>query len=116
MFTDIDQTFLGAADAKAIISTCWLMHDGSVLWPAHYVWEEDQFTVVGGLLAIVALEAKKVSLTVLSISGSQALDTSTATGKLKLAVIHAEARSARGSRRPNGRPLQGPCANRPATG
>jgi hypothetical protein len=65
MFTDIDQTFLGAADAKAIISTCWLMHDGSVLWPAHYVWEEDQFTVVGGLLAIVALEAKKVSLTVL---------------------------------------------------
>jgi DNA invertase Pin-like site-specific DNA recombinase len=45
---------------------------------------------VGDLLAIVArLEAKKVSLRVLSISGSQALDTSTSTGRLMLAVIGA---------------------------
>jgi DNA invertase Pin-like site-specific DNA recombinase len=45
---------------------------------------------VGDLLAIVArLEAKKVSLRVLSISGSQALDTSTSTGRLMLSVIAA---------------------------
>jgi DNA invertase Pin-like site-specific DNA recombinase len=45
---------------------------------------------VGDLLAIVArLEAKKVVLRVLSISGNQALDTSTSTGRLMLAVIGA---------------------------
>src|SRR6476619_167709 len=45
---------------------------------------------VGDLLAIVArLEAKKVSLRVLSVSGNQALDTSTSTGRLMLAVIGA---------------------------
>jgi DNA invertase Pin-like site-specific DNA recombinase len=45
---------------------------------------------VGDLLAIVArLEAKKVSLRVLSISGNQPLDTSTSTGRLMLAVIGA---------------------------
>jgi DNA invertase Pin-like site-specific DNA recombinase len=45
---------------------------------------------VGDLLPIVArLEAKKVSLRVLSISGSQALDTSTSTGRLMLSVIGA---------------------------
>jgi DNA invertase Pin-like site-specific DNA recombinase len=45
---------------------------------------------VGNLLAIVArLEAKKVSLRVLSISGNQALDTATSTGRLMLAVIGA---------------------------
>ena len=45
---------------------------------------------VGDLLAIVArLEAKKVSLRVLSISGSQALDTATSTGRLMLSVIAA---------------------------
>jgi DNA invertase Pin-like site-specific DNA recombinase len=64
-----------------------------------YVREGDSFTVtkldrlarsVGDLLAIVArLEAKKVSLRVLSMSGSQSLDTSTATGRLMLAVIGA---------------------------
>jgi DNA invertase Pin-like site-specific DNA recombinase len=64
-----------------------------------YVREGDQFAVtkldrlarsVGDLLAIVArLEAKKVSLRVLSISGSQALDTSTSTGRLMLSVIGA---------------------------
>jgi DNA invertase Pin-like site-specific DNA recombinase len=42
------------------------------------------------LLAIVArLERKKVSLRVLSMSGTQPLDTSTATGRLMLAVIGA---------------------------
>jgi DNA invertase Pin-like site-specific DNA recombinase len=61
--------------------------------------EGDTFTVtkldrlarsVGDLLEIVArLEAKKVSLRVLSMSGTQPLDTSTATGKLMLAVIGA---------------------------
>lgn len=61
--------------------------------------EGDSFTVtkldrlarsVGDLLEIVAqLEAKKVSLRVLSMSGAQALDTSTATGRLMLAVIGA---------------------------
>jgi DNA invertase Pin-like site-specific DNA recombinase len=64
-----------------------------------YVREGDQFAVtkldrlarsVGDLLAIVArLEAKRVSLRVLSISGSQALDTSTSTGRLMLSVIGA---------------------------
>jgi DNA invertase Pin-like site-specific DNA recombinase len=45
---------------------------------------------VGDLLAIVArLEAKKVSLRVLSISGNQALDTNTSTGRLMLSVIGA---------------------------
>ena len=45
---------------------------------------------VGDLLAIVAqLEAKKVSLRVLSISGNQPLDTSTSTGRLMLSVIGA---------------------------
>jgi DNA invertase Pin-like site-specific DNA recombinase len=45
---------------------------------------------VGDLLAIVArLERKKVSLRVLSISGNQALDTATSTGRLMLAVIGA---------------------------
>jgi hypothetical protein len=45
---------------------------------------------VGDLLAIVArLEAKKVCLRVLSISGSQALDTATSTGRLMLSVIAA---------------------------
>jgi DNA invertase Pin-like site-specific DNA recombinase len=45
---------------------------------------------VGDLLNIVArLEAKTVSLRVLSMSGSQPLDTSTATGRLMLAVIGA---------------------------
>jgi len=45
---------------------------------------------VGDLLAIVArLEAKKVSLRVLSISGSQTLDTATSTGRLMLSVIGA---------------------------
>jgi DNA invertase Pin-like site-specific DNA recombinase len=61
--------------------------------------EGDTFTVtkldrlarsVGDLLEIVArLETKKVSLRVLSMSGSQPLDTGTATGRLMLAVIGA---------------------------
>jgi DNA invertase Pin-like site-specific DNA recombinase len=64
-----------------------------------YVREGDQFVCtkldrlarsVGDLLAIVArLETKKVSLRVLSMSGAQPLDTSTATGRLMLAVIGA---------------------------
>ena len=64
-----------------------------------YVREGDTFTVtkldrlarsVGDLLAIVArLERRKVSLRVLSMSGSQPLDTGTATGRLMLAVIGA---------------------------
>ena len=45
---------------------------------------------VGDLLTIVArLEAKKVSLRVLSMSGGQPLDTATAVGRLMLAVIGA---------------------------
>ena len=70
-----------------------------------YVRECDQFVVikparlarlVGDLLAIVArLEAKKVSLRVLSISGSQALDTSTSTGRLMLSVIGAVGQAGR---------------------
>ena len=61
--------------------------------------EGDSFTVtkldrlarsVGDLLAIVSrLEAKRVSLRVLSMSGTQSLDTSTATGRLMLSVIGA---------------------------
>jgi DNA invertase Pin-like site-specific DNA recombinase len=64
-----------------------------------FVREGDQIVVsrldrlarsVGDLLAIVArLEAKGVSLRVLSISGTQALDTSTSTGRLMLSVIGA---------------------------
>ncbi len=64
-----------------------------------YVREGDVFIVtkldrlarsVGDLLEIVArLEAKKVSLRVLSMSGSQPLDTGTAMGRLMLAVIGA---------------------------
>jgi DNA invertase Pin-like site-specific DNA recombinase len=64
-----------------------------------YVRDGDTFTVskldrlarsVGDLLEIVArLEAKKVSLRVVSMSGSQPLDTGTATGRLMLAVIGA---------------------------
>jgi DNA invertase Pin-like site-specific DNA recombinase len=64
-----------------------------------YVRDGDTFIVtkldrlarsVGDLLAIVGrLEAKKVSLRVLSMSGTQPLDTSTATGRLMLAVIGA---------------------------
>ena len=45
---------------------------------------------VGDLLAIVAkLEAKGVSLRVLAMSGNQALDTATSTGRLMLSVIGA---------------------------
>jgi len=64
-----------------------------------FVRDGDQFVVtkldrlarsVGDLLAIVAdLEAKKVSLRVLSVSGNQPLDTGTSTGRLMLAVIGA---------------------------
>jgi DNA invertase Pin-like site-specific DNA recombinase len=45
---------------------------------------------VGDLLEIVArLQAKRVSLRLLSMLGAQPLDTSTATGRLMLAVIGA---------------------------
>jgi DNA invertase Pin-like site-specific DNA recombinase len=64
-----------------------------------YVREGDVFAVtkldrlarsVGDLLAIVArLQAKTVSLRVLSISGNQALATATSTGRLMLSVIGA---------------------------
>jgi DNA invertase Pin-like site-specific DNA recombinase len=64
-----------------------------------YVREGDQFVCtkldrlarsVGDLLAMVArLEAKGVNLRVLSVSGTQSLDTSTATGRLMLSVIGA---------------------------
>jgi DNA invertase Pin-like site-specific DNA recombinase len=64
-----------------------------------YVREGDSLVVtkldrlarsVGDLLSIVALlETKKVSLRILSMSGSQPLDTATATGRLMLAVIGA---------------------------
>jgi DNA invertase Pin-like site-specific DNA recombinase len=64
-----------------------------------FVREGDQFVCtkidrlarsVGDLLAIVArLEAKGVSLRVLSMSGNQALDTATSTGRLMLSVIAA---------------------------
>jgi DNA invertase Pin-like site-specific DNA recombinase len=72
-----------------------------------YVREGDTSTVtkldrlarsVGDLLEIVArLEAKMVSLRVLAMSGAQPLDTSTAMGRLMLAVIGAVDR-------PSGRP------------
>jgi DNA invertase Pin-like site-specific DNA recombinase len=97
-----------------------------------YVREGDGFTVtkldrlarsVGDLLAIVArLEAKRVSLRVLSMSGTQPLDTSTATGRLMLAVIGAvgqaerEAMLERNRQGQARRPLQGPCADRQAAG
>ena len=64
-----------------------------------YVREGDSFTVtkldrlarsVGDLLGILGrLEAKKVSLRVLSMSGTQALDTAASTGRLMLSVIGA---------------------------
>jgi hypothetical protein len=64
-----------------------------------YVREGDQFVVtkldrlarsVGDLLEIVArLEAKKVSLRVLAMSGAEPLGTGTATGRLMLVVIGA---------------------------
>jgi DNA invertase Pin-like site-specific DNA recombinase len=70
-----------------------------------YVREGDSFTVtkldrlarsVGDLLAIVArLEVKKVSLRVLSMSGNQALDTATSTGRLMLSVIAAVGQAGR---------------------
>jgi len=70
-----------------------------------YVRDGDVFTVcridrlarsVADLLIIVArLEAKKVGLRILSISGNQPLDTTTATGRLMLAVIGAEGQSER---------------------
>jgi DNA invertase Pin-like site-specific DNA recombinase len=66
-----------------------------------YVRDGDGFVItkldrlarsVGDLLNIVnRLEAKKVSFRVLSMSGSQPLDTSTATGRLMLSVIAAVA-------------------------
>src|ERR1700730_15120452 len=72
-----------------------------------FVREGDQIVVsrldrlarsVGDLLAIVArMDAKKVSLRVLSISGAQALDTGTATGRLMLAVIGAVGQAERES-------------------
>jgi DNA invertase Pin-like site-specific DNA recombinase len=72
-----------------------------------YVREGDSFCVtkldrlarsVSDLLNIVAgLEAKKVSLRVLSMSGSQPLDTGTATGRLMLAVIGAVGQAERES-------------------
>ena len=72
-----------------------------------YVREGDSFTVtkldrrarsVGDLLAIVArLEAKGVSLRVLSMSGNQALDTATSTGRLMLSVIAAVGQAERES-------------------
>jgi DNA invertase Pin-like site-specific DNA recombinase len=53
---------------------------------------------VGDLLAIVArLQAKGVSLRVLSMSGTQSLDTTTATGRLMLAVIGAVGQAERES-------------------
>jgi DNA invertase Pin-like site-specific DNA recombinase len=64
-----------------------------------YVREGDQFVCtkldrlarsVGDLLAIVSrLEAKGVSLRILSMSGTQSLDTGTSTGRLMLSVIAA---------------------------
>jgi DNA invertase Pin-like site-specific DNA recombinase len=64
-----------------------------------YVRKGDSFTVtkldrlarsIGDLLAIVArLEVKAVSLRVLSMSGNQAFDTATSTGRLMLSVIAA---------------------------
>jgi len=64
-----------------------------------YVRDGDGFVVtkldrlarsVGDLLSMVnRLEAKRVSLRILSMSGTQPLDTGTATGRLMLAVIGA---------------------------
>ena len=82
---------------------------------------------VGDLLDIVArLEAKKVWLRVLSMSGAQPLDTGTAIGRLMLAVIGAvgqaeqEAmleRQREGIAKAKARgALQGPCADRPTAG
>jgi DNA invertase Pin-like site-specific DNA recombinase len=72
-----------------------------------YVRAGDSFTVtkldrlarsVGDLLAIVArLETKGVSLRVLSMSGNQALDTATSTGRLMLSVIAAVGQAERES-------------------
>jgi DNA invertase Pin-like site-specific DNA recombinase len=72
-----------------------------------FVREGDQIVVsrldrlarsVGDLLAIVArMDAKKVSLRVLSISGTQALDTGTSTGRLMLSVIGAVGQAERES-------------------
>ena len=82
---------------------------------------------VADLLGIVArLEKKKVALRVLAMSGSQPLDTGTAIGKLMLAVIGAVGQFEREMMLERQRegivkakatgPLQGPCADRPATG
>ena len=101
-----------------------------------YVREGDSFAVtkldrlarsVGDLLAIVArLEAKRVSLRVLSMSGNQALDTSH-----EHRQVDAERDRRRRAGRTGGhagaptggdrqgqarRPLQGPCADRAAAG
>jgi DNA invertase Pin-like site-specific DNA recombinase len=101
-----------------------------------YVREGDQIVVsrldrlarsVGDLLAIVArMDAKKVSLRVLSISGTQALDTGTSTGRLMLSVIAAVGQAEREAmleRQRDGirqgqarRTLQGSGADRAATG
>ena len=55
---------------------------------------------VGDLLEIVArLEAKKVSLRVLAMSGAEPLDTGTAIGRLMLAVIGAVGQAERGHAR-----------------
>ena len=81
-------------------SRCRRSLSASSLRPAlDYVREGDTFTVtkldrlarsVGDLLEIVArLEAKKVSLRVLAMSGAEPLDTGTAIGRLMLAVIGA---------------------------
>jgi DNA invertase Pin-like site-specific DNA recombinase len=90
----------GAVAATSPVRLGWCQSACQQLEAAFdYVREGDTFAVtkldrlarsVGDLLVIVArLEAKKVSLRVLSISGSQALDTSTSTGRLMLAVIGA---------------------------
>ena len=81
---------------------------------------------VGDLLAIVArLEAKKVSLRVLSMSGNQALDTGTSTGGLMLSVIGAVGQAEReamlerqreGIAKAKRKAAKGPCADCTATG
>ena len=100
-----------------------------------YVREGDQFVCTKldrlarsvDLLEIVArLEAKNVSLRVLSMSGNQALDTSTSVGRLMLAVIGAVGQAEREAMLGRQRQgiakakaegtLQGPCADRAATG
>ena len=60
-------------------ATRWL----SPNWIVWHVSVTDLLNIVG------RLEAKKVDLRVLSMSGTQTLDTSTAVGKLMLAVIGA---------------------------